>query len=58
VTPAEVSRFLDAVAVIADGRPAPVAYHQDPTTGDYWPEGESAPWSTGDRALGASCSRG
>ena len=58
VTPAEVSRFLDAVAAIADGRPAPVAYQQDPTTGDFWPEGEFAPWSTGDRALGASCSRG
>ena len=57
-TAADIERFLRAVAVIASGEPAPVAYHQDPTTGDYWPEGEAAPWSTGDRALGATCSRG
>jgi selenocysteine lyase/cysteine desulfurase len=58
VTPAEVQRFLDAVAVVADGSPPPVAYRQDAATGDFWPEGDRAPWSTGDRALGASCSRG
>jgi hypothetical protein len=58
VTPAEVQRFLDAVAIVADGSPPPVAYRQDAATGDFWPEGDHAPWSTGDRALGASCSRG
>ena len=58
VTPAEIDRFLAAVAVVADGRPPPVAYRQDQATGDFWPEGDAAPWSTGDRALGASCSRG
>jgi len=58
VTPAEVDRFLAAVAVVADGSPPPVVYHQDQATGDYWPEGDAAPWSTGDRALGASCARG
>ena len=57
-TPADVDRFLDAVGVIADGGPPPVAYHQDPATGDFWPEGESAPWSSGDRSLGAPCARG
>lgn len=57
-TAAEIDRFLDAMRVIADGSPPPVAYAQDETTGDYWPEGEAAPWSTGDRSLGASCSRG
>ena len=57
-TEAEIDRFLDAVAVIAAGDPPPVDYVQDETTGDFWPEGEAAPWSTGDRALGASCSRG
>jgi len=58
VTVAEVQRFLDAVAAVADGTPPPVTYRQDAATGDFWPDGDDAPWSTGDRALGASCSRG
>ncbi len=58
VTPAEVDRLLDAVARIADGEPAPVTYEQDQATGDFWPAGASAPWSSGDRSLGAPCSRG
>jgi len=58
VTPAEIDRLLDAVAVIAGGGPAPVAYEQDQATGDFWPEGAAAPWSSGDRSLGAPCSRG
>ena len=57
-TGADIDRFLAAVAVIAADAAAPVAYRQDPATGDYWPEGDAAPWSTGDRSLGASCSRG
>src|SRR5207253_4799843 len=32
----DVDRFLAAVAEIAGGRPAPVAYVQDPSTGDFW----------------------
>jgi len=58
VTLSEIDRFVAAVTVVADGSPPPVAYRQDPATGDFWPEGDQAPWSTGDRALGASCSRG
>jgi len=54
----DVDRFLEAVARLCDGSPPPVAYEQDQRTGDYWPSGESAPWSTGDRSLGATCSRG
>ncbi len=54
----DVVALLEAVAAIADGTPAPVPYRRDATTGDYWPEGDAAPWSTGDRALGASCARG
>jgi selenocysteine lyase/cysteine desulfurase len=57
-TSADVERLLDAVAVIASGDPGPVDYVQDPATGDYWPEGSAAPWSTGDRSLGSSCARG
>jgi selenocysteine lyase/cysteine desulfurase len=54
----DLDRFLAAVADLADGRPEPVHYAQDPTTGDYWPEGETPGWTTTDRALGASCARG
>ena len=54
----DIDRLLAAVAIVADGSPAPVAYRQHPATGDYWPDGEAAPWTTGNRALGASCSRG
>lgn len=57
-TDADVDRLLDAVTIIAGGEPAPVEYHQDPATGDFWPAGAAAPWSTGDRSLGSSCSRG
>ncbi len=57
-TPADVERFLSAIAVIAGPEPAPVEYLQDPVTGDFWPRPEAAPWSTGDRSLGSACSRG
>jgi selenocysteine lyase/cysteine desulfurase len=55
---AEVDRFLAAVAEIADGKPAPVDYVQDPSTGDYWPEGTAPGWTADDRSLGSSCARG
>jgi selenocysteine lyase/cysteine desulfurase len=57
-TPADVDRFLAAVAVIAGPDASPVEYQQDPVTGDFWPGPEAAPWSTGERSLGAACSRG
>ena len=57
-TTADIDRLLAAVAIVADGSPAPVTYRQDTATGDYWPEGEAAPWTSGNRSLGASCSRG
>jgi selenocysteine lyase/cysteine desulfurase len=54
----DVDRLVGAVADIGSGRPAPVAYHQDPRTGDFHVEdGATAP-PGGDRALGASCARG
>ena len=55
---ADVDRFLAAVADLAGGQPAPVAYAQDANTGDYWPESDAPGWSAGDRAVGASCARG
>jgi selenocysteine lyase/cysteine desulfurase len=55
---ADIDRFLVAVAEIAAGKPAPVDYVQDPSTGDYWPEGTAPGWTADDRSLGASCARG
>jgi selenocysteine lyase/cysteine desulfurase len=57
-TAPDVDRFLAAMGVIAGPEAPPVDYHQDPVTGDYWPNPDAAPWSTGDRSLGAACSRG
>jgi selenocysteine lyase/cysteine desulfurase len=57
-TPADIDRFLTAVNSIASGQPPPVAYRQDPATGDYWPDIEGARWLSADRALGGSCARG
>ena len=55
---ADVERFLAALGEIAGGRPAPVAYVQERTTGDYWPDGDVPGWRSADRAVGASCARG
>ncbi|HEX6568069.1 MAG TPA: aminotransferase class V-fold PLP-dependent enzyme [Acidimicrobiales bacterium] len=54
---ADIDRLAAAVADIASSRPAPVAYHQDPATGDFHLEdGTAGPG--GERAIGASCARG
>ncbi len=57
-TTSDVDRLLEAVAEIAGGKPAPVDYLQDPSTGDYWPEADTPGWGAADRAVGASCARG
>ncbi|HVW35504.1 MAG TPA: aminotransferase class V-fold PLP-dependent enzyme [Acidimicrobiia bacterium] len=57
-SPADIDRLVSAVADIAGGKPAPVAYVQDPSTGDFWPEGTAPGWTADDRSLGASCARG
>jgi len=54
----DVDRFLGAVAFLSSGRPGPVAYEQDPHTGDFWPLGDIPGWSAADRTVGASCARG
>jgi selenocysteine lyase/cysteine desulfurase len=56
-TTADIDRFLAAVAEIAAGTRPAVAYRQEPTTGDYWPETDTPGWADTDRALGASCAR-
>ena len=57
-TAADVDRLVAAVASIASGAPAPVAYDQDEHTGDYWPHTNDDAWSNAARRLGASCARG
>jgi selenocysteine lyase/cysteine desulfurase len=55
-TNADISRFLDALAKIVSGEPAPIEYHQDQHTGDYWPDAPG--WTDATRSVGASCARG
>jgi selenocysteine lyase/cysteine desulfurase len=54
----EIDALLSAVAELAGGKPAPVAYNQDALTGDFFPETELPGWRGAERELGASCARG
>ena len=54
----DIDRLVGAVADIASGRPTPVAYHQDPRTGDFHPEDGPRGGPGDERAVGASCARG
>jgi selenocysteine lyase/cysteine desulfurase len=54
-TEADISRLISAVARIAGGAPAPVAYIQDPRTGDFIPDRAFAPWHPDTRLNGSSC---
>ena len=54
----DIDRFLAALEAIVTRGSAPLAYSQDPHTGDFWPEGGGSGWSAEDRAMGASCARG
>ena len=56
-TTEDIDRFLGAVEQII-GTDPPVPYTQDPSTGDYWPEGTAPGWTAADRTAGASCARG
>ncbi|MCL4422961.1 MAG: aminotransferase class V-fold PLP-dependent enzyme [Actinobacteria bacterium] len=55
---AEISRLVEAVGVIASGKDAPLDYHQDQATGDFWPVSAEAGWLEAGRGAGHSCSRG
>ena len=57
-TAADVDALLIAVAEVAAGGPPPVPYHQDPRTGDFWPETAVAGWAPSERPTGAPCARG
>jgi selenocysteine lyase/cysteine desulfurase len=54
----DIDRLVRAVADIASGRPAPVAYNQDPHTGDFHLDDGPAVPPGDDGALGESCGRG
>jgi selenocysteine lyase/cysteine desulfurase len=54
----DVDHLVAAVAAVASGSPPPVDYHQDPGTGDYWPDTDQPGWTTQDRGQGAPCARG
>jgi selenocysteine lyase/cysteine desulfurase len=53
----DVDRLVAAVADIASGRPAPIAYHQDQATGDYSPA-TSTSLLTPNRSPTTPCARG
>jgi len=55
---ADVDALLAAMTVIVRGAPPPYPYRQDPSTGDFWPEGEVPGWTSSERAAGSSCARG
>lgn len=54
----DVDRLAAALRRIGSGETAPVAYSQDPVTGDYLPDSTSVPWVEGMRPHGSSCSPG
>jgi selenocysteine lyase/cysteine desulfurase len=54
----DVTTLLAAVGELAAGRPSPVAYEQDPTTGDYHPTNGRPGWWASERAAGSACARG
>ena len=56
-TDAAIDQLLDAVRHIATEEPAPIAYEQDPTTGDFYPSGGDALWA-GPPALRGGCATG
>jgi selenocysteine lyase/cysteine desulfurase len=57
-TLSDVERLCAAVARLASGEPAPVQYRQDRRTGDFSPDGATAPWFASTRQHGSSCSPG
>ena len=54
----DVDALLEAVDELAAGAPAPVAYVQDPASGDYFPDAERRGWWSAEHAAGGGCARG
>jgi hypothetical protein len=53
----DVHRLLDALTQIASDPEPPCAYHQDPLSGDYFPD-PARGWLVDVRSRGGSCSPG
>ena len=54
----DIDALIEAVAAIASRTAPPIAYLQDPHTGDFWPDTADQRWASAHRRLGASCARG
>jgi hypothetical protein len=53
----DVQQLLDALTQIASGLQPPCAYHQDPVSGDYFPD-LARGWLVDVRSRGGLCSLG
>jgi selenocysteine lyase/cysteine desulfurase len=53
----DIEQLLDAVRQIAGGLEPPFAYHQNPVTGDYYPDPASG-WPLSEQLLAVSCAPG
>jgi selenocysteine lyase/cysteine desulfurase len=54
----DIDRLLAAVRELAGGAAPQVPYHQDPATGDYFPETDVPGWRDAASEQGAACARG
>jgi selenocysteine lyase/cysteine desulfurase len=54
----DIEALLAAVAELAAGKPPPVAYEQDRSTGDFFPVTEQPGWRNAAQEAGAACSKG
>ena len=54
----DIDALIEAVAAIASRTAPPIAYLQDPHTGDFWPDIADQRWAGAHRRLGASCAHG
>ena len=54
----DIDALLTALAELAAGKPSPVPYRQDASTGDFFPVTDEPSWRNAALELGAACSRG
>lgn len=54
----DVAALVTAVGELAAGAEAPVPYHQDPVSGDFFPETPVPGWWSGTEAAGGGCAVG
>ena len=54
----DIDSLVSAVSDLAAARPAPVAYEQDPATGDFFPVTDQPAWRNAALEAGTACARG